>query len=271
MLAARVEQAARLRTYRPPLGHRHRVLRGHGSLQPSLSGRPASRSDTRPNASQKLRTPFCCVPPFSAESNAMNHARSRRRRSIGPPPLCRSCSPSPGSDGFRSASSGPQSGRYLPTPIAGLVLLAAGCRACRNEAGAVHCTKQPSIKDSIADLNWPAKANWQRIGRPAKFPVGCGCFWNCVTLSGRSPLPCPRNRHACQAPPPLWNLALAGHRRACCPRQPPVRHGAGVRRGRLLERSPARGAGAPGDRALRAGWPARRRFAQALFRPLEGA
>ena len=91
MLAARVKQAARLWTYRPPLGHRHRVLRGHGSLQPSLSGR--SRISLRHRAkclSEAPHTHFAARPIIQVESNATSHARSRRRRSIGPPPLCRS-------------------------------------------------------------------------------------------------------------------------------------------------------------------------------------
>jgi hypothetical protein len=41
VLAARVEQAARFRTYEPLLGHEHRVLRGHRPLQ-NLSGRPGA-------------------------------------------------------------------------------------------------------------------------------------------------------------------------------------------------------------------------------------
>ena len=135
-----IEQAARLRTYRPPLGHRHRVLRGHDSLQPSLSGR--SRILLRHPGPMLVRSsahPFCCLPRPSAWKAMPRVTRSRRRRSIGPPPLCHTCSPSPGSDGFRRASSGAAVRAAVFHPSSWPVLLAAGCEpAARSRRGALH-------------------------------------------------------------------------------------------------------------------------------------
>ena len=140
MLAARVKQAARLRTYRPPLGHRHRVLRGHDSLQPSLSGR--SRILLRHPGPMLVRSsahPFCCLPrPSAWKAMPRVHAQPT-------PPLHWAASVMPhllpvSRFGRISQSVIGGHGRAVSfTPLAGLVLLAAGCEpAARSRCGALH-------------------------------------------------------------------------------------------------------------------------------------
>ena len=215
------------------------------------------------------------IPPCGAEeaSTAMR-TEPNAAAPLGRLRYAAAASPSPGSDGLRSATSGPRSGG-VSTPSPASLARAAGCLAAAGQLSrrGASCTRPPAIKDSIADLIRPAKVNCA-VGKPVveDWRSAVATAPKMPPVSARRRRIRPTERHAGQRTPALRNLAVADHRGAGRTRQPPLRHGPGERRRRLLERGAARGAGPAGDRALR-GRMARDRgaAAQALFGPLAGA
>ena len=214
------------------VGHSHRVLRSHGFLQQSRQADRCHALTPRPLPEQMAPRAPCCSTRSQArrDRSAMTQG-AQRRRSIGPPPSCRAASPSPGSDGFRSAASGAAVRRRLSP----LILWAAGCPAYRIEAesGAVHCTKQPPIKDSIADLNSSCKDELQAARHPRGIFRRCGVRRNCATLSGTRRERMPQGKHASQTHPPFRNLAIAQSARSL----PPAAAGASAWCRRARDRS----------------------------------